>query len=138
MDIQKNDTQYKEETIEELFDEGRSSESDAIIENLLEKNNTLNEEVISYKIEHEIQVVRLYEVAKEKKKDEEDKEKAKDDKEMTNEHKRQLVTRLDERIKEVHNLTHNQFDMLNQFLSANHDIARKELEITNLKSKNEK
>lgn len=36
MEIQQNDTQYKEGIVEELFDEGSSSKSDATIEN--EKN----------------------------------------------------------------------------------------------------
>ena len=60
MEIQQNDTQYKEGSIEDLSDEGRSSEIDAIIEDLLEKNNILNKEVR----EHEIKSVRLCEVTK--------------------------------------------------------------------------
>ena len=48
-----------------------------------------------------------------KKKAKEDKEKTQEDKEIVDEDKRQLVIRLDERIKEVQKLTHNQFDMLN-------------------------
>lgn len=34
-------------------------------------------------------------------------------------------------------MTHNQLDMINQLISVNHEIERKELEIANLKSKND-
>ena len=47
-------TQYREESIHGLFDEGRSSEIDAIIINLLEKRNILNEEIKAQKREYEI------------------------------------------------------------------------------------
>lgn len=129
MEIQKNDTEYKEETIEELFDEGISSESDVTIVDLLENNKILNEEVRALKTEHEIQLVRLCEVTEQKKKDEEDKE-------MTDEDIRQMATSLDERIKEVYRQTCNQFDVVNQLLSSNHEIARNMEEIANLISKN--
>lgn len=39
MIIQKNDTQYKEEGIKDLCDEGRSSETDATIVDLLERTS---------------------------------------------------------------------------------------------------
>ena len=48
--------------IEGLFDDGNSSESDVAIENLLEINNTINEEIRGLKKEHEIQLVRLCDV----------------------------------------------------------------------------
>ena len=72
MAIQKNDTQYNEESIKDLCDEGRFSEPNAKIENLLEKNNILNEGVRELKREHEIHLVRLCEITKQKKQVEED------------------------------------------------------------------
>lgn len=54
MAIKHNYTQYKEEAIEELFDEERSSEYDTPIENLLERNNKLNEEIRELKRDQEI------------------------------------------------------------------------------------
>ena len=47
-----------------------------------------------------------------------------------------MATSLDERTNEVQRLTHNQFDMVNKLLSANHEISRKVEEITNMRSKN--
>ena len=41
---------------------------------------------------------------------------------MTNKDKIQMATRLDERIDEVQMMTQNQFDMVNQLLSVNHEI----------------
>ena len=64
-------------------------------------------------------------MTEQKKKVEEDKAKSEDDKAMADEDKRQLDTRLDERINEVQKLTHNQFDVINQLLSANHEIVGK-------------
>ena len=60
-----------------------------------------------------MQVVRLYEVTEQKKKDEEDKEKVEDDMEMDDNDNIQMAIWLTERIIEVQNLTHNQFDMFN-------------------------
>ncbi len=40
MDIQQNDTLYQEVDTQGLHDEGNSSESDATIVDLLERNNT--------------------------------------------------------------------------------------------------
>ena len=45
MEIQQNDTQYKKETIEALFDERKTSESDATIVDMLDQNNTLNKKI---------------------------------------------------------------------------------------------
>ena len=64
-------------------------------------NNTLNGEFRALKREHEIQVVRLYEVTKHKKNNEGGKEKVEDDNAMNVEDKRQMNTRLDERINDV-------------------------------------
>ena len=61
MAIQQNDTQYQEESIDDLCDGGKSSEIDVLIAYLLENNNNLNE-VRLLKREHEMCLVRLYEV----------------------------------------------------------------------------
>lgn len=87
MTIQISNTQYKEETVEELFDEGSSSEFDATIVDLFERNKIMNEEFIALKRENEIQEVRLCEVTKLKKKDEEDKAKTEEDKAKVEEDK---------------------------------------------------
>ena len=86
--IQQNDTQYKEESIEDLYDKGRFSKIDATIEDLLERN-ILNEDVRALKRKHEIQWVRLCEVIEQKKK-------AKEDKVMAEEDKRQIATNVHE------------------------------------------
>ena len=54
MAIQQNDTLYQEVDTQGLLDDGSSSESDATITDLLEKNNIMNEEVRGLKREHEI------------------------------------------------------------------------------------
>ena len=55
MPIQKNDTQYQEERIEDLYDDDRSSKTNATIIDILERIKTLNEEIRVVKREHEIQ-----------------------------------------------------------------------------------
>ena len=62
MKIQKFETQYQEEVIEDICDEGRSSESNPIISYLLENNNNVNEEVRELKRQHEMHLIRLCEV----------------------------------------------------------------------------
>lgn len=69
-------------------------------------------------------LVRFCEFIEQKKKGEED--------------KMQMTTRLDEHISEVQTLAHNQFDMVNQFLGATQENTRKELEIINMKSENDR
>lgn len=59
MEIQPNDTQYKEINTKGLFDSGKTGDSNATIEELLEKNNILIKEVKELKREHETQLVRL-------------------------------------------------------------------------------
>ena len=54
MAIQSNESNFKEEDTIGLFDNGNSSECDATIAELMEKNNTLNEEVTNLKRDHEI------------------------------------------------------------------------------------
>ena len=61
MAIQSNKSNFKEEDTTRLFDNGNTSEFDATIANLMEKNNTLKEEVTNPKREHEIQEIRLCE-----------------------------------------------------------------------------
>ena len=61
MAIQLNDTHYQEEDTTRLFDEQNSSEYDANIVYILEKNSALSEEVKNLKRKHEIQSVRLCE-----------------------------------------------------------------------------
>ena len=74
--------------------------------------------------------VRLCEVMEQKKK-------AEDDKAMTDEDKRKMDARLDERINDVQRMIHNEFDMVNQLLSVNHAIYWKVEEIANMKSQND-
>ena len=50
-----NDTLYQEVDSKGLFEDGNSNEYDIAIENLIEKNNILNEETKGLKREHEIQ-----------------------------------------------------------------------------------
>lgn len=56
---------------------------------------------------------------------------------MVEENKRQMATRLEERSFDVHKLTNNQLDMMNQLLIPNQELNRKEMEITNLRSKSD-
>ena len=51
MEIQKNDTLYKEIDIERLFDNGKIGNSDEAIEKLQEKNNILRKGVKGLKRE---------------------------------------------------------------------------------------
>ena len=62
--IQQNDTHYQEEGTTGLFKNGNSSELDAVVVNMMEKNNSLIEEVRNLKIEQEVQSVLLFEVIK--------------------------------------------------------------------------
>ena len=106
MAIQPNDTLYKEVDVKDLFNSGNTSDSDATIIDLLEKNKFLSKEFRELTREQEIQSVRLCEVTEQKKKDEEDKIMAKED-------KRQMATRLEVRPFDVQKLTKNQLDMMN-------------------------
>ena len=62
--IDKNDTHYQEKDIIELFANGKSSEFDAIVVDMMEKNGALTKEVKNLKIEQEVQPVLLCEVIK--------------------------------------------------------------------------
>ena len=57
--MQQNATQYQEDDTKGLLDDGNFSEIDVEIEDLLERNNTLNDNIRELKREHEIQVVKL-------------------------------------------------------------------------------
>ena len=72
MAIQQGDMQYQELDIAGLFDEGNSSEYDEAIVDLMEKNNSLNEEVRNLKREQETQSILLCETIELKNKVEED------------------------------------------------------------------
>ena len=79
MAIQSNESNFKEEDITRLFDDGNPREYDSTIADPIEKNNTLKEEVKNLKREHEIQAIRLYEEIEQRKKDIEEKVSIKDD-----------------------------------------------------------
>lgn len=101
-----------------MFEITRLGENDSTYAQLLEKNIILNEKVKGIKREHEIQLVRLCEVTKKKKKVEED--------------KRKKENRLEERISIVQNLTNTQLDMMNQLVLSNQELNRKHVEIENM------
>ena len=61
MGIQSNESNFKEEDTTRIFDNGNHSECDATIAYLMEKNNTLKEEVTNLKREHEMQAIGLCE-----------------------------------------------------------------------------
>ena len=80
MAIQEKESNLKEEDTTRLFYNGNTSECNASIVDLMERNNTLREEVTSLKREHEIQAIRLYEEIKLRKKVVEDEVMIEDDK----------------------------------------------------------
>ena len=53
---------------------------------------------------------------------------------MDEEDKRQMATRLEEISFQVHKLTNNQLDMMNQLIVTTQEANRKDMEITNLRS----
>ena len=101
MAIQSNESNFKEEDIIGLFDDGNPSEYDLAIANLIERNNTLKEEVTNLKREHEIQAIRLCEETEIRKK-------AIEEKVMIEDDTRLLRNILDEKISYVKNLTKTQ------------------------------
>ena len=54
MFIPSNESNFKKEDTTGLFDNGNPSECDVAITELMEKNNTLKEEVTNLKREHEM------------------------------------------------------------------------------------
>ena len=73
MDIQKNYTQYQEEGTKGVFDKNNSSECEETFANLMDKKNSINEEVRNLKRENDFQSASLCEIKKLKRKIEEDK-----------------------------------------------------------------
>ena len=110
-----NENLYIEKKIEDLCRYCFIEKTDATIEDLLVRNATLQEEVIKLKREHESHSVRLCEVMEQKKK-------VVNDKEMTDEDKILLTTRLEENNNEVHQLSQHNADMENQLDDANQGI----------------
>ena len=92
--IAENDTQYKEIDTTKLFAEGNSSEFDAAIVDLMEKNRAQDEEIKNLKLEQESQAILLCEVTEQKKK-------AIEDKAILEEDKRILANRLEENLEEL-------------------------------------
>ena len=60
--IEENDTHYQEIDTTKLFAEGKLSEFDTTVADLMEKNGALTEEVRNIKIEQEVQSIFLCEV----------------------------------------------------------------------------
>ena len=79
MAMQSNEFNVKEEDSTRLFDNGNPSECVVAIADLMETNNSLKEQITCLKREHEIQVVRLFEETKLRKKVVEEKFMIKDD-----------------------------------------------------------
>ena len=92
--IAENDTHYKDIDTTKLFTKGNSSEFDAAIANLMEKNRARVEEIKNLKLEQESQAILLCEVTKQKKK-------AIEDKTILEEDKRILANRLEEKLEEL-------------------------------------
>ena len=93
MALQSNEPNFKEEYSTRLFDNGNPSEYDVAIVDLMEKKNTLKE-VTNLKREHEIQIVKLCEETKLRKK-------AKEDNIMIEDDTRILRNRCDEKTFDV-------------------------------------
>ena len=112
MAIQSNASNFKEEDNTRLFDNRNPSECDATIVDLMDKSNTLKEEVTNLKREHEIQAIRLCEEIELRKK-------AKEEKVMIENDSRVLKNRLDEKTSDVQKLTTTQLEMMNQAMISN-------------------
>lgn len=130
IDIEENDTHYKEEDTSELFIDGNSSEFNVVIAGLMKKNGALTQEVKNLKMEQGVQLVLLCEVSEQKKKVEEDKVMIEDDKKI-------LTNRLEEKILEVQRIYSMKLDTMNQLMIENHELNGKDIEIKTLKLQNE-
>ena len=128
--IAENDTQYKEIDTTKLFVEGNTSEFDATIANLMEKNRTQAKEIRNLKLEQESQAILLCEVTEQKKK-------AIEDKAIIEEHKRILANRLEEKLEELSKFSNMQLDTLSQMMNIHHELNVKDIEITTLKLQSE-
>ena len=126
MAIQSNESTFKEEDNTGLFNNGNPSECDATIAELMEKNNTLKEEVTNLKREHEMQAIRLCEEIEQRKK-------AIEDKVMIEDDTRILRNRLDEKIFDIQKLTNTQLELMNQAMVTNQELMTSDLEIATLK-----
>ena len=124
--IAENDTQYKEIDTKKLFIEGNSSEFDAAIANLMEKNRAQTKEIKNLKLEQESQAILLCEVTEQKKK-------AIEEKAIIEEDKRILENRLEEKSIELSRISNMQLDTLCQMMNAHHELNVKDIEITTLK-----
>ena len=89
-----NGTQYKEIDTTMLFTKGNSSEFDAAIAYLMEKNRAQPKEIRNLKLEQESQAILLCAVTKQKKK-------ALEDKTILEKDKRILANRLEEKLEEL-------------------------------------
>lgn len=122
--IQKNVILYKQVDIEGLLNSRKTGSNDEALIEILEKNSALIKEEKDLKRIQNIQLVTLYEAMEKKKK-------AMEDKLITEEDKRQMAIRLEERSFEVQKLTNNQLDMITQLIVSNQETNRKDLEIIN-------
>ena len=129
MAMQSNEPNFKEKDTTRLFDNVNPSECDVAIVDLMEKNNTLKEEVTNLKREHEIQVVRLCEEIERRKKSIEEKFTIEDD-------TRILKNRLDEKISDVQKHINTQLEMMNQAMITNQELMTNDLKIATLKIQN--
>ena len=88
--IDENNTQFKEMDTTKIFSNGDSNEFDATFVNPMEKNRAQAKGIINLKLEQESQAILLCEVTKQKKK-------AMEGKIMTEDEKRVLTNRLEEK-----------------------------------------
>ena len=130
MAIQLNDNQQIKVDTKGLLDNGKIGNKDEAMIEFLENNSALVKEVKYLKIEQEIKSIALCEAIEQRKK-------AMANKLMVEEDKRQIASRLEETSFQVHKLTNNQLDMINQKVIANQEANGKDVVITNLKLQNE-
>ena len=96
-----NDHQYIEENIEDFFPSSGSDEANNAIKELLEKNDSLQEEVRKLKREQEIQSIRSCEILEQRNREKEE---------------------LDGRNNEIKNQSLHQEDLIDQLSNANEEI----------------
>ena len=130
MAIQSNESNFKEEDTNRLFDNRNPNECDLAIPDLMEKNTTLKEELKNLKREHEVQEIRLCEEIEKRKK-------AIEDKVMIEDDIRILRNRLDEKTYDIKKLTNTQLELMNQEMVTNQELMISDLEIATLKIHNE-
>ena len=101
--IAENEKHYNEIDTTKIFAEGNSSEFDAAIADLMEKNRAQAEEIRNLKLEQESQAILLCEVTKQKKK-------AIEEKNILEEDKRILANRLEEKSVELSMISNMKLD----------------------------